>query len=265
LASRFFSVEKIIITAAFVILLFLIILLFSRNVIAGFIFLGIAMITLIPFIIDIFKINDVVRLGIYGLVSLILPMWIEVKIWKEPAVSFVSTWLLGPSTSFYVNMKNNLFRIDFGIITLAWIAFGLILIGIILLITKRLFIIGTSLMVGIGILLVILTFPLTSSFGTIGIILILIGVLLFIIKQLFKISSSLISIGCLILTFNFFIMIVNVEGYILIPISIFYILSVGIRGLTIMSTLTPTITPKIPEIKTPKIIHEKNIQKLKKL
>jgi serine/threonine protein kinase len=262
LASRFSTVEKIIITSAFVVLLFLIILLFSRNVIAGFIGLGMAMITLIPFIIEIFKINDVVRLGIYGLVSLILPMWIEIKIWKEPALSFVSTWLLGPYSSFYVNMKNNLFRIDFGIITLAWIAFGLILIGIILLITKRTLIIGTSLLIGIGILLVILTFPLTSSFGTIGIILILIGVLLFIIKQLSKISSSLISIGCLILTFNFFIMLINFEGYILIPIGIFYILSVGIRGLTIMPILTPPITPKIPEIKTPKIIHEKEYTKI---
>lgn len=262
MASRFFSIEKIIITAAFVVLLFLIILLFSRNVIAGFICLGIAMIILIPFIIDIFKMNDVVRLGIYGLVSLILPMWIEVKVWKEPAVSFVSTWLLGPSTSFYVNMKNNLFRIDFGIITLAWIAFGLILIGIVLLITKRLFIIGTSLLIGIGILLVILTFPLTSSFGTMGIILILIGVLLFIIKQLSKISSSLISIGCLILTFNFFIMLINFEGYILIPVNIFYILSVGIRGLTIMPIFRSPTIPTIPEIKTPKIVHEKEFTKI---
>jgi serine/threonine protein kinase len=57
-------------------------------------------------------------------------------------------------------------------------------------------------------------------------------------------------------------MIVNFEGYILIPISIFYILSVGIRGLAIMSTLTPTITPKIPEIRTPKVIREKEYTKI---
>jgi serine/threonine protein kinase len=261
LAGRFFSVEKIIITAAFVTLLFLIILLFSRNVIAGFICLGIATITLIPIIIDIFKINDVGRLGIYGLVSLILPMWIEVKIWEGPALSFASVWLLGYS-SFYVNMKNNLFRIGFDVIILAWIAFGLILIGIILLITKRLLIIGVSLILGISILLVILTFPLTPSFGAIGIFLILMGVLLFIIKQSPKISPFLILIGCLILIFNFIIMNVNFEGYILIPIGLFYILSVGIRGLAIRTILTPTITPKIPEIKTPKIIHEKEYTKI---
>jgi len=258
LASRFFSVEKIIITAAFVILLFLIILLFSRNVIAGFICLGMAMITLIPIIIDIFKINDVGRLGIYGLISLILPTWIEIKIWEGPALSFASVWLLGTSF-FYVN---NLIRIAFDVIILAWIAFSLILIGIVLLITKRLLIIGVSLILGISILLVILTFPLTPSFGTIGIFFILNGVLLFIIKQSPKINQFLILIGCLILIFNLFLISVNFEGSILIPIGLFYILSVGIRGLAIRTILTPTITPKIPEIKTPKVIHEKEYTKI---
>jgi hypothetical protein len=228
------------------------------------------MIALIPTIRDIFKVNDVKRIGIYGLVSLILPVWIGIRMWGgwgDPTLWFGGTWLFGPYSSFYVNMKNNLFYTRFGIAPnieqLVWIAFSLILIGNILLIIKQLSKIGLSkigsslILIGVVVLLVRLAFSLLFFFEAIGIFLILIGNILLIKKQSSKIGSSLIIIGCLSLTLNLFIMLVNFEGYILIPIGIFYILSVGIRGLTIMPILTPPTIPKIPEIKTPKIIREK--------